>query len=227
MLQTACLFLQRLKWLIALVIAYTPGSFTRKALYRLVMGYHISPRSRIGFGTVIRVRSATIGKARIGRFNTFSGPQDLVIGDGAKIGFRNEFECGAWAGAEYGCYCRIGPSTLITSDHFVDVTGGFELGDGSWIAGRGSQIWTHGAGAKDREVRIGSRCYIGSAVCMAPGAGIGDDCLVAIGSVVVGKIPGDHLLIGGSPAKIIRTEYTWNQVAQRKGDPWLWAMAAD
>lgn len=96
---------------------------------------------------------------------------------------------------------------MIIADHFFDVSGGIEIGEKTWIAGRGSQFWTHGTRVKDRPIRIGKGCYIGSAVLMAPGSVIGNHCLVAMGSVVVDKFPDERLLIGGCPAKTLRENY--------------------
>ena len=96
---------------------------------------------------------------------------------------------------------------MITSGHFIDAVGGFLLGAGSWIAGRGSQFWTHGADASDRHVSIGARCYIGSAVRFAPGASIADQSVVAIGSVVTKKFTDRRVLVAGVPASVVREDY--------------------
>ena len=104
---------------------------------------------------------------------------------------------------------EIGADTLITSGHHFDVAGKFKLGDRSWIAGIGSQFWTHGVGVLDRNIEIGSDCYLGSAVRFAPGAAIANNVLVAMGSVVSGKIDASNALIGGVPAKVLRKNYDW------------------
>jgi len=89
------------------------------------------------------------------------------------------------------------------------VAGTFKLGDGSWIAGIGSQFWTHGAGVPEREVEIGSDCYLGSAVRFAPGSSVGNNVLVAMGSVVSNAIKIDNALVGGVPAKVLKENYNW------------------
>ncbi len=129
------------------------------------------------------------------------------------MGSHNAFTCGEQPG-DYARFCRIGCNTLITSGHYLDVIGGFELGDRSWIAGYGTQVWTHGIGVTDREVRIGPDCYIGSAARFAPGARIGSCCLVALGAVVAGKF-GDKLVLGGVPARVLVENHDWRERRQR------------
>jgi len=85
------------------------------------------------------------------------------------------------------------------------------LGDGSWIAGVASQFWTHGTGTPDRDISIGKGCYLGSAVRFSPGSSVGDDVLVAMGSVVTKKFKEGRVLIGGVPAKIIKGDLDWRE----------------
>jgi acetyltransferase-like isoleucine patch superfamily enzyme len=185
----------------------------RIALYRLLFRYRIAKGARVGGGTLIAVNKASIGRASIGRRNTFSGPFTLCIGEGVEIGHENLILCGDWAAAEefseggYERSCTLEAGSMITSGHFIDAVGGFVLGAGSWIAGRGSQFWTHGAGVRDRRVSIGARCYVGSAVRLAPGASIADESVVAIGSVVTRKLTSQRVLIAGVPASVVREDY--------------------
>jgi acetyltransferase-like isoleucine patch superfamily enzyme len=101
---------------------------------------------------------------------------------------------------------EIGANALITSGHYVDVVGSFVLGDCSWIAGIGSQFWMHGAGATDRDIRVGRECYVGSAVRFVPGSEIGDNMIVAMGSVVTKKFDVTKAMIGGAPASVLNKD---------------------
>ena len=202
----------KVKIILAAIISIVPINTLRVLGYRL-MGYKIS--GRIGFGTIIAVPGARIEKCKMGLFNLFIGPMKVEIGEGASIGDRNTFSCGFWTTQEqyrnknYARSLQIGANTLITSGHYFDVAGSFVLGDGSWIAGIGSQFWTHGAGVTDRDIRIGSDCYLGSAVRFAPGAGVGDNVIVAMGSVVTKKFETSKAMIGGVPATILKEDYDW------------------
>ncbi|RME89093.1 MAG: hypothetical protein D6770_05390 [Anaerolineae bacterium] len=209
--------MHRVRLALAVLISILPLSTLRVLAYRLLLGYEILPGTRIGFGTVIAVSQARLHACKIGRFNLFIGPMHVFIGEGASIGNANIFACGYWTLQEkyrhagYRRRIHIGDNALITSGHYFDGVGEFVLGEGSWVAGVGSQFWTHGAGVTDRDVHIGRECYLGSAVRFAPGATVGNRVLVAMGSVVAGKIDVNKALIGGVPASVLREEYDWIQ----------------
>ena len=202
----------KVKLVLAALISIVPINALRALGYRL-LGYKIS--GNIGFGTVIAVAEAHIDECKIGAFNLLVGPMKVEIGRGASIGDRNTFLCGFWTLQEqhrhkgYARSLQIGANTLVASQHYFDVAGSFVLGAGSWIAGIGSQFWTHGAGVIDRDIQIGRDCYIGSAVRFAPGSGIGDNVIVAMGSVVTKKFDESNMMIGGVPATTLKNNYDW------------------
>ncbi len=211
---------------LASIISRVPANRFRVSLYRMLFGYRIE-NSRIGRRTTILVNSFTITNARIGNHCRFCGPMEVAICDGAKIGGGNRFTCGEWTTrqefehANYKRRLQIGRNTLITSGHHFDVAGSFIIGDNSWIAGYGSQFWTHGAGVDDRDIEIGNDCYIGSAVRFCPGSSIGNNVLVGIGSVVSKKIEADNAVIAGVPAKIVKADYDWNSGRYKNKYNWF------
>ena len=73
----------------------------------------------------------------------------------------------------------------------------------------GSQFWTHGAGVVDRNIQIGRDCYLGSAIRFAPGSGVGDNVIVAMGSVVTKKFEESMVMIGDVPATVLKRNYDW------------------
>jgi acetyltransferase-like isoleucine patch superfamily enzyme len=201
--------------ILAGLICALPLNGLRVFGYRL-LGYKIQ-NSQIGFGTMIAADEVTIDSARIGPFNLFAGPMKIHIHRGASIGNRNEFICGYWVlrdeYKDYG-YSRtveICDEALITSRHYFDLSGSLVLGERSWIAGIESQFWTHGAGVRERDIKIGADCYIGSAVRFSPGSSIGDHVVVAMGSVVSGPMAESNALIGGIPAKVLKSDYNWKE----------------
>ncbi len=203
--------MSRVRYFIAIVISRLPLSFLRVFFYNIIFGYRIK-ESKVGYGTIIDVDDAFIYKSNIGKFNRFVGPMEIKIDEYSKIGSYNIFECGSWTKQipdnKYKRKLEIGKNTLITGFHYFDIAGWFLLSCNSWIAGRSSEFWTHGAGVKDRDIKIGKDCYVGSAVKFVPGSEIGDSTLVGLGSVVTKKF-NDHLMIAGVPAKIIKEKYNW------------------
>jgi acetyltransferase-like isoleucine patch superfamily enzyme len=212
----------RNKNILAFVISSIPLNFLRILLYRVLFKYNISFSAKIGLFTVIAVDKATIVKSNIGKFNRFTGAYTLEINEGSTIGDRNEFDCGEWVFKfeefSFLRHCKIGKNTLITTLHFIDTAGGFELQDNSWIAGRQSQFWTHGVGATDRAISIGKGCYIGSNVNFAPGTSVGDNNLIGLGSVLTKKFNVENALIGGNPATIVRENYFWKERLEANSD---------
>jgi len=204
--------LLKIKLVLAALVSILPINALRVLGYRL-LGYQVT--GRVGFGSVIAVSEARLEKCKIGVFNLFVGPMEIELGAGASIGDRNTFSCGFWTTQEhnrkknYTRFLQIGANALITSGHYFDVAGSFVLGDGSWIAGVGSQFWTHGAGVSDRNITIGSDCYIGSAVRFAPGSEIRENVIVAMGSVVTRKFDVSKVMLGGVPAKVIKQDFDW------------------
>lgn len=199
---------------LAVFVSLLPLNSLRVLGYRLLLGYRVA-ESRIGFGTVIAVDQALLTRVKLGFFNLLIGPMKVRIQEGASIGNRNTFSCGYWVLQEqytesnYTRTLDIGADSLITSSHYFDLAGTFKLGDRSWIAGIGSQFWTHGAGVQERNVEIGSDCYLGSAVRFAPGSKIGSNVLLAMGSVVSGVIDANNALVGGVPAKVLKENHVW------------------
>lgn len=200
------------KMLLPLLVSLMPISGLRVSLYRLIFGYKIGKGVRIGFGTLIAVQAFEVGaNTVIGPLNIFKGPIQVRIGAEAKIGRFNRIFC-SWhivdskfAERSYTPFFLMGDRTLVLNSHFFDVYGRLTIGNDSWIAGNGSQFWTHGLSVTDRDITIGEKNYIGSAVRFAPGTSVQNRNVVALGSVVLGRIEASDSLISGDPAKVVRS----------------------
>lgn len=201
--------MRRAKRLCARLVSWLPTNGLRCAGYRF-LGYRISA-AKIGWGTRIQAAAFTATNCTIGPRNLFTGPMTVTIGPGTTIGAANSFVCGDWVRQfdtqRYPRDLRIGSRCLITGNHWFDVCGRVVIGDDTWIAGRESQFWTHGAGVSKTSIVLGNRCYIGSAVRFGPGAMIGDDCVVGLASVVIHPIDANQALIAGVPAKVVKLNY--------------------
>lgn len=193
----------------AALIALVPLNGLRLFLYRRLLGYRIGAGARIAPLTLLACRSVELGPgARIGRLNVFKGDFALTAGSGFFVGDFNVFICPwdlAGKARGYAGTLDFGADCVVNDWHYLDVHGTIRIGDGSWIAGRASQFYTHGVSVTDRDITIGAGCFVGSAVRFAPGSGIGDRNIVGIGSVVLGRIEADESLISGFPAAPVRS----------------------
>lgn len=76
------------------------------------------------------------------------------------------------------------------------------------------RLFTHGGGASIRrnhpdfdcfgKIKIGDYVYIGANAIVLPGVTIGDNSLIAAGSIVTKSVPA-NVVVAGNPAKIICT----------------------
>ena len=202
------------KLVLAHLVALLPLNAVRVFAYRVLFGYRIQ-RARIGWRCVVHVAQAEFVGCTVAHHNRFVGPMSVRVGRGAQIAAYNTFECGWWVpddpGGRAGFTRRleIGEDTLISSRHYFDVAGTITLGDGSIIGGIGSQFWTHGPRVKQRDIRIGKHCYVGSATIFAPGSGLADHTMVALGSLVARRFHRSNLVIGGVPAETLREDFDW------------------
>jgi acetyltransferase-like isoleucine patch superfamily enzyme len=205
----------KVKYILANIISWIPNNFLRVFFYNNLLGYSIEKHTHVGIFTVFAVNELSIGNGcKIGRNNTFRGPVTIEIGDRTEINHDNEFSVGYWVSEpsviqQYKRVCKIGKEVLITNRHFFDIAGEIVIADRTWIAGRDSQFWTHGAGNLNRIILIGKDCYIGSAVKFAPGSIVGDSCIVGIGSVVVKAFTIPNQMLAGCPARIIKGKCDW------------------
>lgn len=62
-----------------------------------------------------------------------------------------------------------------------------------------------------KNVKIGNHVWIGNGVYINKGAFINDDSIVAAKSVVPGKYFEKNSIIGGVPAKLIKSDVTWDR----------------
>lgn len=108
---------------------------------------------------------------------------------------------------------KIGTDCVIFSHNFWSEAYLIEIGNHVQIT-YGVNIFTHGGGWILRneypeydsfgKVIIGNNVYIGNNAMIMPGITIGDNVIVAAGSVVTKNVP-NNVVVGGNPARIIES----------------------
>ena len=115
---------------------------------------------------------------------------------GVKMGGQKQIACEFWIAAE-PYLISVGNRCQITKDVKFFTHGGSNV-----VRDLDSSFDCFG------KVKIGNNVYIGNNTLVMPGVTVGDNVLIAAGSVVTKSVPSDSV-VGGNPAKVIcsRKEY--------------------
>ena len=148
-------------------------------------------------GTEVSLSNRYEGFNKIGKNSLFFGS----IGKGSYLGS----DCSIRG--DIGRFCCIASGVVTangrhpTSD-FVSIHPAFYSPDLSrcGLSYSAGQRFTETAG----RITIGNDVWIGGNVTILPGVNIGNNVIVAAGAVVTKDVP-DNSLVGGVPAKVIRT----------------------
>ncbi len=216
----------RLRLIGSVLVSILPG-WLKRPIYRHVHGYRVGKRVSIGFGVLFfGVPNCQIDDdVRIGPFNVFWRTGRLSIGEHARIGPFNLFRGGTLISiGPFATILRtnvfnsildpdlvnvpepilqLGPGSVVTTGHWLDFTDRIVLGPHAIVGGRHSSFWTHSR-QRTRPITIGAHCYLGSDVKVAPGVDVPPLCVVAIGSVLIGRVEQERSLVGGNPATPLR-----------------------
>ncbi|KAF0202278.1 MAG: hypothetical protein FD170_2004 [Bacteroidetes bacterium] len=112
------------------------------------------------------------------------GAHNILVGIGTNPGFNPGCYIQGSGKLYFGNYTTVGQNTGILS-------GGHDIYDHRILFGK--------------DTRIGSYCWIGMNSVILPGVTLGDLTVVAAGSVVTKSFPDGYCIIGGNPAKIIKS----------------------
>lgn len=138
----------------------------------------------------------------------------LSIGNGSSIGAYSLVSCTSHP-SKYGKGLKIGSNSAMGRFTEFGAAGGIEIGDDVIM---GSYVSFHSEnhnfsdttklireqGVTSKGIKIGNNVWVGAKVTFLDGCVVGNHCVVAAGAVVNGVFP-DNCVIGGVPAKIIKT----------------------
>lgn len=172
--------------------------------------------SRVGHGNIIIVKAVVLGNnAYIQHLNRVTGPLWLLLAERSAIGNQNIIKRGpkgvSWGKAVF----KLGKYSKITAEHVIDCTRSVIIGEYSILAGRSSQIWTHGylhapSGLDrfriDGSVHIGNNVYIGSACVINAGVRVANAITVGAASCVSRSIESSGLYVS-QPLRFIDLDY--------------------
>lgn len=125
---------------------------------------------------------------------------------GERVTIKGNFNC------DYGCHISIGEGTIINCNVTILDTNNVTIGKDVFIApGVVISAATHPLDAERRVTRhfqshpitIKDRAWIGANSTILTGVTIGENAVVAAGSVVTGDVPA-NCLVGGIPARVLK-----------------------
>jgi len=211
-------------------LVHLPRVIRRRTVKR-ILGWDIHPDARIGI-CLLNLKYLRMQKdSSIGHATVVSGLKALELGSNSVIGQRNWISASKVLIDAYGGECgtmKIGNESAITSAHYIDTSGGIKMGECSTIAGVKSTIVTHQidlfqSKQKVFPLAIGNHSFIGSDCRIVPGSRIGSRIIVAMGSVVTGKLDQSEYIYGGIPAKPLKPLADAEYFAREVG--WVGPMA--
>lgn len=169
-------------------------------------GCCITNKSNIDFGKNVTIAHNT-------KIDGFASRR-LSIGDGSSIGAYSLVSCTSHP-SKYGIGLIIGRNSAMGRFTEFGAAGGIEIGDdvimGSYISFHSeNHNFTDATklireqGVTSQGIKIGNNVWVGAKATFLDGCVVGDNCVVAAGAVVNSVFP-SNCVIGGVPAKIIKT----------------------
>lgn len=141
--------------------------------------------------------------------------EGILFGNNVSIQKRTIIEC-TGSLRHLGKGLVIGNNVGIGSNSFLGCAGGITIGDDTII---GNYVSFHAEnhnydrddipirlqGVNHKGIFIGKNCWIGAKVTILDGTNLGDGCVVAAGAVLNGKEYPENSIIGGIPAKVLKS----------------------
>ena len=179
--------------------------FLRKKVF-LGKGCSIQNKTNIIFG-----KNVTIEKHTIIDGYAF---EKLEIGDNSRIGAYSKVTCTSHL-SKYGIGFIRGSNSAVGDFTHFGASGGIEIGNdvimGSYISFHSeNHIFSDTTklireqGVTSKGIKLGNNIWVGAKVTFLDGSQVGNNSVVAAGAVVSGVFP-DNVVIGGIPAKILKT----------------------
>ncbi len=167
--------------------------------------------------TLLNKRNIYFGKnVTIEKHTTIDGfaSQKIILADGVKIGAFSLITCTSHL-SSYGKGFQMGKNSAIGDFAHFGASGGIEIGSdvimGSYISFHSqnhnfndSSKLIREQGVTSKGIKIGNNIWVGAKVTFLDGCEVGNNSVVAAGAVVNDVFP-DNVVIGGVPAKILKT----------------------
>jgi len=188
----------------------------RYRLLNLFLNVKIDKSAHVGF-SIILARSGRMDKnSKIMNLTFINEIDKFIMREDSKIGSKNwitgssaELKKGYAASPNRKCEFILGVHARITGNHHFDCNGGVYIGDFTTIAGKDSQVLTHGIDLvenvqKAGSVEIGDFCFVGTKSLFLMNSSLPDYSLLAAGALVNKRHQDSYGIYAGVPAKKVK-----------------------
>ncbi len=145
--------------------------------------------------TLVNITSGGVlkfkGKARFGPGTRLSVNNQLTFGDNFAVTGSSKIVCSE--SITFGDNCLLSWDVLFLDKDWHTV------------------IYDGKEGSMTKPILIGNHVWFGTRTTVLKGTVIQNDCVIAAGSVVNAVFESDNVLIGGTPAKVIRNDVNWSK----------------
>ena len=121
-----------------------------------------------------------------------------------------------WLQSRYGIEIGEGVSISLSSRFASSRRGDISIGSETLIAFKTLFVTRDLLSGDVRQIRIGSRCFIGGGSLILPGVTVGDGSIVGGGSVVFEDVPA-RSIVTGNPARVLRSDIEVGPLGRLKG----------
>jgi len=192
--------------------------FMKERLIMIIRGYILFRKKVfIGKNTIILNRSniVTGQNVTIEDYVKVDGyaKNKVILGNNSKIGKYSIITCTSHM-SKYGKGFKMGDNSSCGQFCEFGSAGGVTIGNDVIMGGyisfhsenhnyENNELLIREQGVTSKGIEIGNNIWVGAKVTFLDGVKVGNNCVIAAGSVVTKDFP-DNVIIGGIPAKIIK-----------------------
>lgn len=161
---------------------------------------------RIFLESIIKRSFESCGeKVRIGQKSSFSGIENISIGNYSSLGSDTRILT-TRAKVKIGSYVMFGPAvTIVSGDHRSDIIGKYmnEITD------------SEKRPEDDLDVVIEDDVWVGTSAIILKGVTIGRGSIIAAGALITKDVP-PYSIVGGVPARVIKMRFTPEEIKRHE-----------